>query len=230
MLLRFFLVMIVALFSTTAMADEGHDAALSKFLGNYGNVTMPLPWNANDETVVQRWQRVEMIADVVARQAPVSAAELGWYWSSDDLAIAAFTKMWYESGRFRLSVHKGTYRGDHGKSYCLGQIMFGGKRLVGTDRDSTRRCVTEVMRHLITHQRRCLNTNTAPSPWAIAKVFAGYGTGYSCKESSWMPVVDNHGLTQKHFWARERSYTWWQMRKSSISASVHVAIVPLVQR
>lgn len=209
---------LVAMTLAFPVVADSHRADLASFLGNYGNYTLPPPWNDNSETPQDRLVRIRMIADVVAEQAPVSAAELGWYWSSDDLALAAFTKMWHESGRFRLKVHNGTIRGDNGRSVCLGQIMYGGKRLVGTDRDSTKRCITEVMRHLITHQRRCLNEVTKPSPWAIAKVFAGYGTGHSCKENVTMPANNKTG---RSYWARERSYTWWQMRKASVLVGVH---------
>lgn len=197
-------------------------------MGRYGNDVLPPPWSAPnkqlDETIEQRRERIQMIADVVEMLAPIEKAEFGWVWSSDDLALAAFTKMWYESGRFRLKVHNGTIRGDHGKSVCLGQIMYGGNKLVGSDRESTVRCVIEVMRHLVKHQRRCLNEVTPPSAWAIAKVFAGYGTGHSCSEGAWMPVKDEggsavlnpQGQAVRNYWARARSYTWATMRKALV--------------
>lgn len=212
---------LVVLLTTQAQASD-----LGRFLGDYGNNVLPAPWihpnKPVDESAEQRSDRIQMIADLVAEEAIQRSEEFGWYWSPEDLAMAAFTKMWYESGRFRLKVHNGKIRGDHGKSVCLGQIMHGGNKLVGTDRDSTRRCIVEVMRHLVKHQRRCLNPNYAPSPWSIAKVFAGYGTGHSCSEGAYMAVkdtsgevkIDAQGRVSRNYWARERSHTWWNMRKA----------------
>lgn len=199
---------------------------LGKFLGHYGNDVLPPPWtNPNkklEEDPISRRDRIQMIADIVEEQSSIRAQEFGWMWTVDDYATAAFTKMWYESGRFRLRVHNGLTRGDHGKSVCLGQIMYGGNKLVGTDRESTTRCVVEVMRHLAMHQRRCLNERTPATSWSMAKVFAGYGTGHSCSEGAWMPVKGNtgdavlnsRGEKVRNYWARERSFTWANMSKA----------------
>lgn len=212
---------------TSAQAQTTNDEAFAKFLGNYGSETLPEAWakpsKREEETHEVRAARIQMIADLTVEEAGPAAREQGWFWSESDLAMAAFTKMWYESGRFSLKVHNGTFRGDHRKSVCLGQIMFGGERLVGTDRESTRRCIDAVMKHLIMHQKRCLNPKTPPSSWAVAKVFSGYGTGYSCSESVWNPVkdangndaLDKNGKPIKDFWALKRGYTWWQMRKAT---------------
>lgn len=207
--------------STPSSADDitTGDVKLTAYLSHAGNDRLPPPWTAPGkeiETEQQRRDRIAMIADVTATQAPISAEEHGWRWSANDLALAAFTKMYYESGRFNLLIHQGKVRGDHGHSVCLGQIMNGGNRLVGDDRESTTRCVAEVMRHLILHQRRCLNENTPPSSWAMAKVFAGYGTGFSCSANTWMPKKDEKGNLVKDHWALERAATWWKLRSESL--------------
>lgn len=212
------------LFTFPSAADDvvTGDTHLASYLATAGNDDLPGPWIAPGkakETPEERRVRISMIADVIATQAPLSAAEHGWRWSTSDLALAAFTKTYYESGRFNIDIHNGHVRGDHGKSVCLGQIMFGGNTLVGTDRAATQRCIAEVMRHLIMHQRRCLNENSKPSPWTMAKVFAGYGTGYSCDPDEWMPKKDEHGDIVKDHWARNRAATWWTLRKKAMEVT-----------
>jgi hypothetical protein len=211
----------VTVFSSTSIANS--TMKLSDYMALTAIDTLPEPWympGENPETIEQRETRLTMISEVIAEQAPIAKKQFGWFWSSDDLALAAFTKTWYESGRFKLNVHSGKARGDHGKSVCLGQIMNGKKDLIGVDRQSTSRCINEVMKHLSMHQKRCLNEKTPASQFAMAKVFAGYGTGYSCDASAWMPikdssgqkVTDQNGNIVKDHWAAQRARTWWKLR------------------
>lgn len=165
-------------------------------------VSLPGPWNA-EEVGQPREERIQMIVDVIVTQSHISVND-GWYWSVEDLAWATLTKTWYESGRWRKAVHDGRMRGDKGKSVCLGQIMNGHKRLVGTDRESTQRCIAEVMRHLIIHQNRCLNEHSRPSVWSMAKVFSGYGTGHSCSAE--------HKNKAGELWALQRANTWKRLK------------------
>lgn len=185
---------------------------------------LPVPYyppGKAPETKEQRDARVALIASVVAERAPINAELHHWFWSSDDLALAAFTMMWFESGRFKLSVHSGKQRGDSGRSTCLGQIMNGGDSLVGTGREATTRCVDKVMEILAQHQNRCLYYKAKPSAWGMASVYAGYGTGHSCnaktfmyyKDKSGNYVRDKNGNKVKNFWALRRGWMWWQVRR-----------------
>lgn len=203
---------------------EAAASSLGDFLGARA-VTMPEPWHQPGqafEASSVRNERLQMIADVIASEASSAVEEFGWYWSADDLALATFIKTYYESGHWDVRIHNGRVRGDHGHSTCLGQIWGGGTKLVGVDREHTRLCIVAVMKHLTFHMKRCLNEHTQPSAWAIAKVFAGYGTGHSCSESisriktdaSGVVAVDHDGKPIKDFWARERAYNWWRLRKA----------------
>lgn len=186
---------------------------------------LPKPWyppNAKrPETPEQRADRIKMIARITYEESR-NSDEQGWYWSDNDLAWAAYVKMWFESGRFKYSVHTGKWRGDSGRSWCLGQIMNGGKSLAGTDEDKTRNCVKKVIEILIIHQRRCLNPKTKPAPWAMSSVYAGYGTGHSCNANTYMYlkdknghyVLDKKGRKIKSYWARRRGWMWWRMRSN----------------
>lgn len=183
------------------------------------------PWEhpkRRSETLKQRHVRIDVITKAIMLELPLAIGGRGeiWFWDDKDLAWATFTKMWFESGRFSLAVHSGKKRGDRGKSVCLGQIMHGDEDLVGTDLASTRRCVATVMKFLIMHQHGCLSEKAKPGPWAMAMIYAGYGTGRTCDANHWMKVhkkgggyVKNPGGTYKrNYWARKRGYMYWRLR------------------
>lgn len=215
--------------SAEASAETYNRTQMATFLVQKAQ-SMPDSWHdKNDrdqETPEARDARVRMIGEVVAEQAPIAKAQYDWFWSVDDLALATLTKIYYESGRFSLRVHQGLKRGDHGHSVCLGQI-WGGKtrgpeKIVGTDRESTARCINEVMRHLSKHQNRCLNPSNPINTWTVAIVYAGYGTGHSCSATASMPVKDEHGQPvidpktgkqKRDPWAQNRARTWSSLRK-----------------
>jgi hypothetical protein len=154
------------------------------------------PPGACPETGAQRALRLSVIA--LAIEAETADAD-GWHegWSREDWAWMALVKTWWESGRFRLEVHDGRKRGDHGRSVCVGQIMNGGPDLVGTDYESTRRCYREVLRILHLHQMRC--RVWAPTAGGVTRVFSGYGSGYACS-SEWSSSRQRAGM-----WARLRA-------------------------
>jgi hypothetical protein len=92
---------------------------------------------------------------------------------------------------FDVRVHAGekhpVWTQDDGKAMCLGQIHVSGivpesewRTLAGTDLAATRRCARATMRLLIAHQRHCDARTKVPTPQAIARVFASYGTGGQC--------------------------------------------------
>jgi hypothetical protein len=160
---------------------------------------LPATWyppKKNPETPDERLERLATIMIAISIESKTTAP--GWGWSNDDAAWAAFTKMYFESGRFALSVHNGKRRGDGGRSVCLGQIMNGGDDLVGTDIESTRRCVRRVMDILGTHHNRCVY-GSKPNVSAMSSVYAGYGTGHSCDP--------------KLKFAARRAWLWWKLRK-----------------
>lgn len=178
---------------------------------------LPQPWYSKKvvkpETLKEREKRVKMIADVIMERTR-NSKELGWYWSDNDLALATFVKTWSESGRFRYAVHSGKLRGDGGRSVCLGQIMNGGNKLVGTAREPTERCIDKVVTFLIMHQNRCLQPTSEPSVWTMSTVFAGYGTGYSCSPNVYTVSKTKSGKFSKIYWARQRAWLWWRLKNS----------------
>jgi len=181
---------------------------------------LPAPWHGKGkkvyETSTQRLRRVQMITRVIAEESTNEQFTDGWRWSADDLGWAVFTMTWFESGRFRYSVHAGLWRGDAGRSVCLGQIMNGGNKLVGTDETHTRACIRAVERIMIMHQRRCLWKTAKPSQWTMAKVFAGYGTGYSCSAKVVRVIKQKDGSVKKIYWALRRAGLWQQARSGHL--------------
>lgn len=207
------------------IANESHNQIYNDLMSVVLKMPGPhYPKGKNPETNEQRAKRLQMIVRSTIDESKVAKGTHGeeWIWSRDDLAWAAFVKMWWESGRFSLKVHNGKYRGDGGRSVCLGQIMHGSKKLVGTDPESTRKCVAKVMSILILHQNRCLLKST-PSAWAMSVIYAGYGTGYSCNANTYMikkdyhgnPLLNKKGEPIKDYWARNRGWMWWQMRNGN---------------
>lgn len=164
----------------------------------YAALQAPAPWyppGRCPETSAERAERLTVIAtaiDLETHDADIWAEG----WEREDWAWAAFAKTWHESRRFALEVHDGRLRGDRGASVCLGQIMHGGESLVGTSLEATRRCYREVFRHLQLHQRRC--RVFVPTVTGVARVFSGYGSGYSCS-ASWS-------------WAVRRAAMWERLR------------------
>lgn len=93
------------------------------------------------ESDADRYTRLETIAAAVQAETrtPFEAA-----------LVAATIE--HESQNFRLAVHAGTQRGDHGRAVCLGQLWVNPwlpahehARTVGTDLEATRRCVRGVL-------------------------------------------------------------------------------------
>lgn len=128
------------------------------------------------ETAFEGQARYEVIADAAATIA------------GQDRRLAAFlvTVTFHESG-FREDVHRGIgehAKGDGGQSWCLGQIMLGRKAstkvfdyeardLVGTDLDSTLRCLDVAARYL----RHAMRKSAPPEV-----VLARYGGVRSTKD------------------------------------------------
>lgn len=177
-------------------------------------MALPKPYyppGKNPETREQYEARVEIVIEAVSLEAPLARGPEGeeWLWPTEDLISGAFIKMWSESRRLSLEVHNGTRKGDNGKSVCLGQIMYGSKKLVGTDLAATRRCTAKVMQIMIQHQHRCLRgkARSNPSPTSMARIYSGYGTGYSCS-----PNVHYVRHGKRYYWARDRAWMWWRVR------------------
>ena len=208
-----------ALMLTTRFCVADPVEVLTNAIANVAN-KLPGPYyvkEKNPETLEERALRMKMISSILAEE---SFTHPGWQWDATDLGWAAFVKTWNESARFKIEVHNGKMRGDHGKSVCLGQIMNGGEELVGVDEASTRRCISRVMDILIQHQIRCVD-GYAPGFIAMADIFSGYGTGRSCKSSVFFYrkdskgniVLDKHGQPTKIFWAKDRARMWLLLRR-----------------
>ncbi len=216
-------------FATLVLPAKAEEHSLSSFLGDKA-VTMSPPWYApgtEPETAEARASRIRMIVDVIVSSSPKAVKEYDWWGSAEDLALATFTKTYYESGHWDIMIHNGKKRGDHGHSTCLGQIWGGGNKLVGTDRAHTEACIMAVMKHLTFHQHRCLNSDTPINTWSIAQIFSGYGTGWSCKEGVWRTkknasggdLIGPDGTPVKEHWARERAFVWGRLRKAWVEQS-----------
>ena len=173
------------------------------------------------ETPEERNARLGIITSAIILELPNAQGLRGekWFWDDKVLAWSTFTKMWWESGRFSLAVHSGKKRGDAGRSVCLGQIMRGEEELVGTDLESTRKCVRRVMAFLIMHQNGCLAPQAKPSAYSMAMIYAGYGTGNTCNPNHWMKihkkgggyVMNPDGTFKRNYWARKRGWMFWQL-------------------
>lgn len=151
------------------------------------------------ETGAQRAERLAVIALSIDAET-VDADDWAPGWRREDWAWGAFVKMRAESRFFAVEVHDGRARGDRGRSVCLGQIMDGGERLVGVDYASTRRCVHEVLRHMVIHRERC---RVGPaSLLAVASVYVGYGTGGQCRPDYRAKHGGRFGLRRAAEWAR----------------------------
>lgn len=179
--------------------------------------TLPGPY-VDSEDHDSRISRIKTISRIIAEE---SFVHINWQWSPRDLGLATFVKTWNESLRFKLEVHNGKMRGDHGKSICLGQIMNGDKSLVGVDEVSTRKCISRVIDILIMHQIRCTN-HKPPALWWMASIYAGYGTGHSCDPNAWYYkkdaknniILDAHNQPIKIHWAKQRARFWWSLREA----------------
>ena len=161
------------------------------------------------ETKQQYVDRVATISTAIAIESADHAPD--WGWGIDSMAWNTYTTAFHESGRFNVRVHDGRWRGDNGRSVCLGQIMSGGEELVGIDMASTRRCVSEIMRILKMHKNRCLAKNAKESMWAVGRIYAGYMTGHSCD-----PKVK---------FVSGRMYTWNKVRKTKLPKGKMPAIL-----
>lgn len=157
------------------------------------------------ETGAERAERGAVIALALDAET-VDADDWAPGWRREDWAWGAFVKMRAESRFFAVEVHDGRARGDRGQSVCLGQIWGGGRELVGTDFESTRRCVHEVLRNMVIHRERC--RVLSPTPDGIARVFSGYGTGHSCDPD----FVSRHGGGR---FARRRAAEWARLSSAT---------------
>lgn len=179
-------------------------------------LSLPLPWHApgtNPETPVERRERVETIVEAIV--AETAEPPEAWPWPAPDLAYAVLVKTWYESGRWRLEVHRGSKTGDGGKARCLGQLHQSSLvsreewlGSVGTDAASTRLCVRLVARVLAFHAARC-RVGRRPSTRRLAAILAGYGTGGSCDPNHVSPHLGKAwALKRARLWERLRSPPW----------------------
>lgn len=158
----------------------------------------PAPYYAPgswQETYAARAERLATIA-LAIDDATADAGKWRAGWTRADWAWLVYTKAWSESGRFDLRVHDGRLRGDRGRSVCLGQILGGSPALLGIGYDATRACIGETLRILRLHAERCRVGSASRA--AAARIYAGYGTGYSCA-----PTIS---------WARRRAALWEKWR------------------
>jgi hypothetical protein len=137
-------------------------------------LSLPAPWyppGQNPETPEQYRSRVVAITLAITDSTG----------GDRDLAVATLIKVYSES-RFRVDVHAGKTRGDHGKAICLGQVhrkrtvsVEQWEGLAGTDYWATLRCMTEVSKQLRGFKGWC-------GSWEAA--FSAYATGRGCTIAS----------------------------------------------
>ncbi len=151
-------------------------------------LALPIPWGGPEDS--GRRERLTMIVDVAVQ---ITADSKGWNdWTAQQRAALLLAKLAAESGGFRLDVHDGSKRSDHGESVCLGQVHWGPwtkltraqwLALGGVDEASTMRCLTEVWRQLGMHKRMC--APGAPTLPGVARLYSSYGSGQGCQVRSW---------------------------------------------
>ena len=173
-------------------------------------MALPPPWYLNQpEAPHERQERLETI--VLATYLETRVPPKTWRHSPRDLFWAVMATTYEESRHWAVEVHDGRVKFDKGRSHCLGMIMRGTfvkgekwKSLVGTDLAATRRCMRMTAKVLGHHSQRCLWISADANAWNMAKIFAGYATGYSC--NAMFKVKDG-------FSAPRRAYTWSKLRK-----------------
>jgi hypothetical protein len=125
------------------------------------------------ESMASYESRLGTIAQAQARAALES--------QSDALALAAAgVVVWREESRFRLDVHAGTRRGDHGRAICMGSIHPWAPdwaTLAGTDAEATYRCAVRTQQSLRSGLAMCAKGRA--DRWAYA--FEYYALGH-CAE------------------------------------------------
>lgn len=97
---------------------------------------------------------------------------------------AAVLVVWRKESRFRLDVHAGWTKGDHGRAACMGSIhpsklVPDWAELAGTDFDATQKCAWHTIRILRSGLWMCAKGSTGEKAWAYA--FEYYARGH-CDE------------------------------------------------
>jgi hypothetical protein len=160
----------------------------------------PPTWSThhNDWTIAETYdaglERYRIIAEAVADVVFDPYREFEWSTPNDAMWRYMIAIMFHESG-FRADVHSGIgarARGDcqtkHGvrfcHSWCLGQILLGkrklaktgwsGEDIIGTDIDSTRRCVATIADYVDRSYRVCSRQLLHRSSCVFA-VYGGMG-------------------------------------------------------
>lgn len=149
------------------------------------------PWyppGQNPENPEEYRARLAIVAEAVALEA---VQQKGGKFDTRALAAATLT-VWYGETRFAYEVHalgKSRWGQDVGRARCLGQIHQSRlvpqeewELLVGADLESTRRCARATMRVLLAMSRYC--SIDAANEANLARVFAAYGTGRGCGETT----------------------------------------------
>jgi hypothetical protein len=133
------------------------------------------------ETPEQYRARVSLIGEVVADETTSL--------KTDRYAVAAAVLVTFRfESAFRLEVHSGAIRGDHGKAICLSQQWQNSlsradwEALAGISPEATRRCVRMTIETLLRAHRHCARDVTAGlTETAVARAFRLLGTGRTCE-------------------------------------------------
>lgn len=158
---------------------------------------LPGPWEpeATAEAPAARVERLSTIATAVATVADESAP--GWRWGRRELAAALVAVTYPESHRYSRDVHAGERLGDRGKAACLAQIHAGAlvsreewRASMGTDLEATTLCVRLAAR-VLGAASKCVSRGRELDAVQVARLFAAYGTGYSCSPS--LPFARQRG-------------------------------------
>jgi hypothetical protein len=130
-----------------------------------------------------RWVRVETYEEGLSRYWGIARAVARATGENDRLARLVVTVTRHESG-WRRDVHSGIgpdSKGDNGHSWGLGQAMVGlhpnspvphtkyrARDIVGTDEDSTQRCISTVARYLEIATDHCERIHGGPAcPFSV---------------------------------------------------------------
>lgn len=114
------------------------------------------------------------------------------------MEAAAVVEIWRRESRFRLDVHAGWKRGDHGKANCMGSIhphFPDWATLAGTDLEATIRCARRTIQTLRSGLYLCAAElpETSVRAWQLA--FQHYAVGHCAEPSQESKARADHALS-----------------------------------
>lgn len=193
-----------------------------------------------EEPIDHRYRRLELVVDSIVLELNNAKDRFGreWFWTKDDLAMMSLVKMHNESAKFDLKVQTGELKADKGHSACNAMIWsrsideFSQEDLIGYNENDlewslikSRNCVAMSYKHLIFHQYRCLAGEQLPAKYkrnyskykintySVARIYRGYGSGYSCSPETRTKVVNGEKVKIKLVEPLKRARQFWLMKE-----------------